>query len=632
MGVLQARPATAGGLGLNGSLAAVGLRGALAGLAGVALEAVLVAGVFEGSSGALTAFTSASAVNVAGNDPAAAGELEGLLEALGVPSFTPSASAGPRGYRALQEPVAPAQAAAPLPRWLQGAGSAGISSSISAGGRDAALALPADFASSPAARAAGGTRTLLIAFNILGRVLGTVEAAPVVAIKARMAEAYASSPGALQGAAASALAALAPNSSSASSLTMDAPGLFIVLLPRVHIYSLAGGSAQGAALSAAAPQASAAVLGGAAAGAAALCLCLAAAALLLRRRKKQTAKVAPAEEQLAKAVASEEQEQEEEEQEEDEEEEVLPPHAEASEGTNAAAGGATEAADSSAGPSGSLSEALEGLLSRARGIQRVKRKLGRGGGEESPAGGQGVSSAVEFLAHAAATAKLAGEAVEASAAQRRERLREAQEAVEAHRRSEKMAALLALPKHARGMLLETKGDTRKWWSAPRVPPKQSKVDKRQWAPLAKEKAAVLAAGGVWPPPDPLLALMDSGEGKLVGGQVVRVSMLEGDTEEQVEEAVAAAEGTRKAAALQARVSAQRVQERVGMRGRLLALSAARVLGGAPGGARAAREAVAAPLAALDAAAEAAAGEGGGGEPGRLEATTLSVLTEEEEEA
>jgi hypothetical protein len=355
-----------------------------------------------------------------------------------------------------------------------------------------------------------------------------------------------------------------------------------------------------AAAGSAAPAVGAGIAGIAAGGAlGALCCALGVAALLWRRRQKrgkEGAAVAPQQQQqqqqqqqLAKGEEGEGEGEvpapKVEEGEEEHEEFALPSAPSASEDDAAAAAALLLA------PPAPLMNAFEGLVARARGIRKARRALSTGAGavpdalleaEASAAAAAGAPPqlAVAGLALAAAAAKGASDAAEAAAGARRERLRVAQAAAAAHKKSEWRAEVMALPRAARAMLVESRGDTRKWWSAPRVPPKQSKRDGSKWGPLEREKAGVLAGGGVWPPPDPLIALLESGEGRLVNGQVVSVVTVMEEGGGGKEEREREREREREGAAKRGRVALQRARE--GLRGGLLAGVAERAIAASRG--------------------------------------------------
>jgi hypothetical protein len=109
--------------------------------------------------------------------------------------------------------------------------------------------------------------------------------------------------------------------------------------------------------------------------------------------------------------------------------------------------------------------------------------------------------------------------VEVAAEERHRRAKERHEARVASKEASESAAIAAEPLHRRMLLLKAKPDHRKWWAAPNVTAKAAHLDTSKWTPLEREKAAALAAGLPWPPPDPLEALKVAGA-TLVGGQWV----------------------------------------------------------------------------------------------------------------
>lgn len=505
------------GVGVGNSSTAQALRASLATFASVPLETVVIAGVYEVGSGALTRYNTHAEVNYAGNSPVAAPQYEATLEALGVPSFSNS----------------------PLPLTLLARRRRVQSTPTTTTTDDAPLSM-ASHTTSMGYASTFPQASVVVTFNILGLVLGTTSESSVVAIKERIASAWGANPSTspLGSLAYPALSALAANysrslgalaSPPSPTITLVADTMVIILLPRVHIYAGGGVGVIAAAAAAAAAVGGAglapAAIGGITAAALLAALLLALAALAWRRRKaaKVLPQLTPPDTLLEEAVA--------------EASKGLPEEAAEGPGSAGENGGAGEGEDVVSPPPILFAppitpdpphSSLNSLVTRAQAV-RDKRKVPRLGGLNTGGGGASYM-APAALAAAASHAREQQLASEAATEARRERARKFQVAAEEHRKAEKYAELLLLPAHARLMVAEKVSDNRKWWSAPRVKPENSRLDRTKWAPLEKEKAAILAAGGVWPPPDPLLTLLHSGEGRLVNGQVVTVTEFSGGTE------------------------------------------------------------------------------------------------------
>jgi hypothetical protein len=118
----------------------------------------------------------------------------------------------------------------------------------------------------------------------------------------------------------------------------------------------------------------------------------------------------------------------------------------------------------------------------------------------------------------------------------------AEKAHETARANAELLRLAGEPIHRRLLLAKPDADHRKWWSAPKAKPKPT-WERKKWAPLEAEKAAALAAGRPWPPPDPILALLEAGA-RVINGEVIVGEDLAaegaGNTEFVRVEAVAAA--------------------------------------------------------------------------------------------
>jgi len=303
-----------------------------------------------------------------------------------------------------------------------------------------------------------------------------------------------------------ALAALAANFSkfnvSLPSISLLPDTVTIVLLPRVHVYSnVQDDNALGiVALTSPGPSLSSASLAGIIVGAILACLCCLLLAALIRRRRKQRkeeAKVVPVD-NLSKDVSEEVSEVSEV---EDEVSYIEPPLVKDFE-----------------------TPSIDSLIQRAKVVRDRAR----------PKPGVSHRAPPATLAAAVAHSREAQKATEAMFVQRRERLKIHREAMEEHRKKEKFAELMKLPKHARILITDDRKDSRKWWSAPRVKPNESRLDRSKWLPLEKEKAAILAAGGVWPPPDPLLEALRTGHGRIINGQIVTVAAeLSGESETEL---------------------------------------------------------------------------------------------------
>jgi len=320
--------------------------------------------------------------------------------------------------------------------------------------------------------------TILVCFNVLGLTLGTTNETSVVATAAKIA---ASSPTLIFSLAYPALIALVANFSSfplayvAPSIsltpTISLSSVTIVLLPRVHVYSTGGGDIS-AATAAFLPTnvLTPAFISAIALAALALCALCILFALWRRRKRKEEKVIAP---------------------------ELV---VEGSVFLKCPVGDPEKLNDvdiMEEGDREAVLSSLDLLVARANAVKNRATAPGL----------------------ALAPPKLSLITPE----ERQARQAHFRALSEETRKSEKLAQLMALPKHARILVSSTVKDSRKWWSAPRVNAKYAKLHSEEWEPLAKEKAAVLAAGGMWPPPDPLLALLSTGEGKIVNGMVVRVA-------------------------------------------------------------------------------------------------------------
>ena len=487
-----------GGALRNGSVTAL-LRQGVGEVTGAGLEATLIAASFDTSSGVFTVFSSDSSVNVAGNAVAAAQELEALLDALDIPSTTPTASGDggaavarlrQRGRRGLQQ------------QQQQQAATAALNSealrNISNGGGGVALE----------------TEELWLCFNVLGRVVGTTNESYVVAMAA--AAAAAAEDGSLAAALAPALAAMAANASfvfeggSAPNASLLLPPT-VVLLPRIMVHYEGGvGGGGGGGLGAGGGGTTGPAVAGAAAGAAIAALCLASllAATLRRRRllRKREAQVAPggAEEEglegeAAEAVHSAEVEAT----------AAGEGFVEEEEGVMGGALPARPPFDPPSLPASRLptpSDSLNALVARA--VALSHRPIARGLALPP------LTTAA--LAIAAQQSRAAQEAAAATAAERATRQRARLAAHAEAREAQQMLELAAEPAYRRALLLKPRPDKRKWWSSPHTEARFAHLDTTRWEPLERDRLAALARGDPWPPPDPLDALKAAGA-RLVGG-------------------------------------------------------------------------------------------------------------------
>lgn len=448
-------PAALAAVQRNGTLAA-GLRAAAANATGAPFEAALLAAAFDtgglSTGGAPVVFATDAWANVAGNAPDATAALAGALSALDIPSTSSTESASPAPAGVLR------RAAQAL---RGGAGENGAASA------ETLLDWSPLNATIHAFRAAGtavDVPQLWLCVNVLGRVVGTVNESSVLAMAARAAEAAAS--GALAIALAPALAVLAENVATDPG---DAPEPFgallqppaVLLLPRVRVFWVDGGAAMGAA-GGGPPGVPAG--GIAAAALLSACALLVAAALRYRRRK---AAVAPEPSPPPPEVEVPEVE------EAGVEEETPPP------APDAASRPSTRAAPA---------DSLTALVARAHALNARKPLRG-------------------LALH---------EAAARDAAERKRRAAERHGARAAAKEAADAAALLLEPAYRRVLLLKEKPDARKWWAAPNVKAKEAHLDTKKWGVLEKERAAALARGDPWPPPDPLEALKQAGA-KLQGG-------------------------------------------------------------------------------------------------------------------
>jgi hypothetical protein len=546
--------------GVGNATTAKALRQALATFASVPFETVVVAGVYNPRSKALARYNTYSAVNYNGNSQKKAPEIEGVLAGLDVPSFSSTPTLGPalQGGGALerllqqeQQPPSPYPRAAPSDE-----------APLSLASLNTSLVYSTPF-------------TILVVFNILGLVLGTTNDTHVWGIARRIAGEWGRSPTSLPSLAYPALVALGVNYSSSigvpyttlPSLTLELSTITVVLLPRVHVYApgaggvlvVAAGGVGGAAAGAAAAGSnpfSPAVISGIAMGALLLLLLLGLGLWSLWKRRKgahkATSKVTPyveEEEDVGEEeVVPEEEEEEEEEvgdgvRREDEEIKGLHSSSPSQEGSRRGENGldvgdedsprgddndnvqreegggeevvsgdaldaqtAATAAAAAPPPKGSLSS----LLSRANAL----RMHGQEGLARLP------PSALLAVSAFTRPPPKSQEEIERSAAERRERLDALKAQALEKKEKVKREEILALPVHQRILQTTLKKDKRKWWSAPQ--PKETRLDTTPWKPLEKEKKAILDAGGVWPPPDPMLALLKSGGGRIINGVIVKV--------------------------------------------------------------------------------------------------------------
>jgi hypothetical protein len=126
---------------------------------------------------------------------------------------------------------------------------------------------------------------------------------------------------------------------------------------------------------------------------------------------------------------------------------------------------------------------------------------------------------VDALAHLAAKAKVEQDAIAAKEAARVAKMRAVEARHETAHRQAELSKLAGEPIHRRLLLAKPEADHRKWWSAPNQAKPHDTWEVKKWAPLEKERLAALAAGRPWPPPDPVLALLEAGA-KVINGEVV----------------------------------------------------------------------------------------------------------------
>jgi hypothetical protein len=452
-------PAALAAVQRNGTLAA-GLRAAAANATGAPFEAALLAAAFDtgglSTDGAPVVFATDAWANVAGNAPDATAALAGALSALDIPSTSSTESASP----------APAGVLRRAAQALRGG--AGENGGV---GADTLLDWSPLNATIHAFRASGmavDVPQLWLCVNVLGRVIGTVNESSVLAMAARAAEAAAS--GALAIALAPALAVLTENVATDPG---DAPQPFgallqppaVLLLPRVRVFWVDGGAAMGAA-GGGPPGVPAG--GIAAAALLSTCALLVATALRYRRRKAAVApepSPPPPDVEVPTEV-----------EEAGVEEETTPP---APDAPPAAPRPSTRAAPA---------DSLTALVARAHALNARQPLRG-------------------LALH---------EAAARDAAERKRRAAERHGARAAAKEAADAAALLLEPAYRRVLLLKVKPDARKWWAAPNVKAKEAHLDTKKWGVLEKERAAALARGDPWPPPDPREALKHAGA-KLQGG-------------------------------------------------------------------------------------------------------------------